>query len=254
MLIDTHCHLDFPEFSSDLDEVIARAKANGVEYLVNIAADIERSRKSVTLAGRYDCIYATVGVHPHDADNFQQQQGLATLKALAKEKKVVAIGEIGLDFYKNYSRKENQIPLFYALLGLAKDLGLPVVIHSRQADSETLKILKEVMPVQAVIHCFSGGEDFLKACLALGFFISFTCNITYKKAELLRQLAGVVPLDRLMLETDAPFLSPEGFRGKRNEPHQVKLLGEEIARIRGVSFEEIARVTTENAKQFFTLP
>jgi len=252
MLIDTHCHLDFPEFSADLVEVITRAQANGVDYLVNIGSGLERSRKSVELAGRYDCIYATVGVHPHDSDSFQPQDR-EMLKKLARGKKVVAIGEIGLDFYKNYSRKENQLPLFYSLLGLAKDLGLPVVIHSRQADSETLKILKEVMPIKAVIHCFSGGQAFLEECLGLGFFISFTCNITYKKAEQLRQLLRIAPLGRLMLETDAPFLSPEGFRGKRNEPYQVKLLAEAIARIKEISFEEVAGATTDNAREFFKI-
>ena len=169
------------------------------------------------------------------------------------EDKVVAIGEIGLDYYKNYSKAENQKSLFISLVDLAKDLDLPLVIHNRQAQSDTLRILKKAMPIKAVVHCFSGDAQFLKDCLELGFFISYTCNITYKKAQRLRDLARATPLDRLFLETDAPFLPPEGFRGRRNEPMYVKYLAQEIARIKGISIDEVARITTENAKGFFNL-
>ncbi|MFA4889675.1 MAG: TatD family hydrolase [Candidatus Omnitrophota bacterium] len=272
MLIDTHCHLDFPEFSSDIEEVIQRAKAQGIDYLINIGADLERSRKSVELAKRYDCIYATVGIHPHDADKFKAQD-IKILKELAQEKKVLAIGETGLDYYKNYSTKENQVVLFKSLLELAKEAGLPLVIHSRQAETDTLKILKEASPIKAVVHCFSGGEEFLKSCLDMGFKVSFTCNITYpaklpnrgrdpvggnsaqrdKKAVDLRQLVKLTPLESLMLETDAPYLSPEGFRGRRNEPYQIRFLAEEVARIKEISFEQVAQETTRNAKEFFRI-
>jgi len=252
MLIDTHCHLDFPEFEQDRDEVIRRAKNQGIDYIINIGSSLEGSRKSLELARRYDYIYATAGIHPHEADRFDKKQEVA-IRELAKEKKVVAIGETGLDYYKNYSRADNQKPLFVSLVRLAKDLNLPLVIHTRKAQGDTLGILKEAMPLKAVVHCFSGDEDSLKECLDLGFFISFTCNITYKKAEDLRSLVKVVPLERLMLETDAPFLSPEGFRGKRNEPSGVRLLAEEIARIKEISVDEIAGVTTANAKEFFKL-
>lgn len=165
----------------------------------------------------------------------------------------MAIGEIGLDYYKNYSKPENQMPLFKALVGVAKKLDLPLVIHSRQAQVDTWKVLKEVMPIRAVIHCFAGDENFLKSCLDLGFFISYTCNITYKKAEDLRQLVKITPLERLMLETDAPFLPPEGMRGKRNDPSYVKLLAQEVANLKGLSFEEVAKATTANAMRFFNL-
>lgn len=252
MLIDTHCHLDFSEFDPDRNEVIRRAKKEGVDYIINIGSSISGSEKSLGLAKAYECIYATIGVHPHEADGFDENARFA-LEAMAKKEKVVAVGETGLDYFKNYSQAEKQRELFLYLLKLAKRLNLPVVVHCRQAAADTLKILKEAMPIRAVLHCFSGEDSFLKSCLDLGFFISFTCNITYKKAEDLRQMAKTVPLERLFLETDAPFLSPEGFRGSRNEPLQVALLAEYIAGIKGTTKEEISEITSRNARDFFKL-
>ncbi len=252
MLADTHCHLDFPEFDKDRDEVIKRAGLCGIDYIINVGSSIEGSKKSCALAREYSCIYAAVGIHPHEADAVDKQ-AIAAIGELAKKDKIVAIGEIGLDYFKNYSQAENQRPLFISLIKLAKDLGLPVILHSRQAQDDTLKILKEFMPLQCVVHCFSGDENFLKNCLDSGFLISFTCNVTYKKAQNLRDVVRAAPLDRIMLETDAPYLSPEGQRGKRNEPSNVKLLADEIARIKNVSFEEVANITTANAKTFFKI-
>jgi TatD DNase family protein len=252
MFIDTHCHLDFPDFKADRDEVILRSKREGIDYLLNIGSSLQGSRSSLELAGRFDFLYATVGVHPHEADRFNQE-ARAELSGLASKAKVVAIGEIGLDYYRNYSGQASQRRLFTALLGLAKEVNLPVVIHCREAESELLAMLKEFMPLKAVVHCFSGAAEFLRQCLELGFLVSFTCNITYRKAERLRQLVKDTPLKRLMLETDAPFLPPEGRRGKRNEPLNVKLLAQEIAAIKKVPLQEIARVTSENAKEFFRL-
>jgi TatD DNase family protein len=251
-LIDTHCHLDFPEYDFDRDEVIRRAKEKGIGYIINIGSSLEGSRRAVELSEKYDCVYATVGIHPHEADAFKSET-LRELELLAKKEKVVAIGEIGLDYFKNYSKQENQRPLFITLIKLAKSLNLPLVIHSRQAHEETVKILKNAIPIKAVVHCFSGPPEFLNECLDLGFFISFTCNITYKKADNLRQLLELTPLEKLFLETDAPFLSPEGYRGKRNEPWFVQILAEEIAKVKGIGIEEVARVTTDNAKKFFNL-
>ena len=253
MLIDTHCHLDFPEFDEDRDEVIRRAKSAGIGYIINIGSSLSGSKKALELSRQYDFIYATIGLHPHEADKFDDEVR-ASIEKLVREDKVVAIGETGLDYYKNYSKTENQKALFRYLVQLAKDSGLPLVIHNRQAQDDTLKILNEVMPMKAVVHCFSGDENFLKKCLDSGFFISFTCNITYKKAKDLRALVKSTPLNRLMLETDAPFLPPEGFRGKRNEPAYVKFLAEEIARIKEVGFGEVDRITTDNARRFFNLP
>ncbi|MCX5715205.1 MAG: TatD family hydrolase [Candidatus Omnitrophica bacterium] len=252
MFIETHCHLDFPEYNLDRDTVIQQAKSEGIEYIINIGSSLEGSIRSIDLAQRYSCVFATVGIHPHEADGFSQVN-LQSLEKLASQEKVVAIGEIGLDYFKNYSLAENQKKLFLSLVDLAKIKDLPLVIHTRQAQEDTLSILREAMPIRAVVHCFSGDELFLKECLDLGFFVSFTCNITYKKAQNLRDLVKLVPKDRLMLETDAPFLSPEGFRGKRNEPAHVKIVASEIARIRGESLEEIAEVTSRNAINFFKL-
>ena len=252
MLIDTHCHLDFPEFEEDRDQVIRRAKNNGIDYFINIGSSLAGSERSIEIASAYGYIYATVGIHPHEADHFDKKAEEA-IRALAKKDKVVAIGEIGLDYFKNYSRAENQRALFRSLAKIAQELNLPLVIHSREAQEDTLKILKEVTPQKAVVHCFSTDADFLKRCLDAGFFVSFTCNITYKKAEGLRSLVKITPIQRLMLETDAPFLSPQGLRGRRNEPMHVKTLAEEIARIKDMSVEEVARVTTDNAKKFFDL-
>lgn len=253
MLIDTHCHLDFPPFDPDRNLVISRAINEGVGFFINIGSNLESSFASCELAGNFPQVYASVGVHPHDADSFDQSAE-NSLKELAKRNKVVAIGEIGLDYYRNISSSENQKQAFIKQVAIAKEFNLPLVIHCRQAEDEVIQILRNSMPLRAVVHCFSGDENFLKNCLELGFYISYTCNITYKKAQNLRDLLKKTPLDRLMLETDAPYLSPEGFRGKRNEPLQVKLLAEQVSLIRGLDFKEIAARTTENAKLFFNLP
>jgi len=259
MLVDTHCHLDFPEFDSDREEVIRAANSAGIAYFVNIGSSLKSSQDSVKLAAKHDNIYAVVGIHPHEADSVKEET-INEIKELAKNKKIVAIGEIGLDFYlpagrkgKNFSKPEHQLALFTSLLNVAKESNLPAVIHTRQAQSETLKILKNAMPVRAVIHCFSGDAEFLQMCLSLGFYISYTCNITYKKAQDLREMVKLTPLDKLILETDSPYLPPEGQRGKRNTPLNVKVAAEEVSRIKGVSFEEVSDITTANAFKFFNL-
>jgi len=252
MLIDTHCHLDFPPFEPDRDAVIQRAKAAGIAYFVNIGSTLESTNASCALAEKYKEVYASAGVHPHAADTFDLQAE-NKLKILAQNNKIVAIGETGLDYFRSLSGPDNQKQAFIKQIELAKDLNLPLVIHSRQAEKDVLEILKAALPLRAVVHCFSGDESFLRECLGCGFFISFTCNITYKKSYTLREIVRLTPLDRLMLETDAPYLAPEGFRGKRNEPLQIKLLAEEVGRIKGISFAEIADRTTENAKKFFKL-
>jgi TatD DNase family protein len=221
MLIDTHCHLDFPEFDSDREDVIRRCRENGIEALINIGSSVEGSRRSVELAGKHDAIFA--------------------------------IGEIGLDYYKNYSSKSNQRKMFIALVRLAKDLDLPLVIHNRQAPDEVLGVLKEEAPLRGVVHCFSEDKNFLQECLNIGFYISFTCNITYKKADNLRELVRQVPLERLLLETDAPFLPPQEFRGRRNEPLHVRELARKISDLRNIAPEEVAAVTTGNARKLFNL-
>jgi TatD DNase family protein len=252
MLVDTHCHLDFPEFDNDRKEVVDRAQAAGIGYIINIGSSLAGSKRSVELSKEFACVYAAVGIHPHEADKVSHQV-LEEIKVLARNDKVVAIGEIGLDYYKGYSAQENQKPLFLSLLKLAKEFDLPLVIHTRSAQADTLKMVNDFLPLKGVVHCFSGDSLFLKECLDMGLMISFTCNVTYKKAENLRNMIKNVPLERLMLETDAPFLAPEGLLGRLNEPAFVKNLCEEIARILRADKEEIAGITTKNAKDFFNL-
>jgi len=252
MLIDTHCHLDFPDFDNDREEVISRANKNGIKYLINIGSSLKGSGDSVSLAEKHPDVYAACGIHPHDADK-TNDESIREIRQMALSKKVVAIGEIGLDYFKNYSSAQNQRKVFVWLNNLAKEINLPVIIHCRQAEDDVLGVLREAKPVRTVVHCFSGDEKFLKECLDLGFFVSFTCNITYKKARSMRDVVKLVPLDRMMLETDSPFLPPEGMRGKRNEPMYVKNLCEEISKIKEVGPDKIAHFTTANAVAFFNL-
>jgi TatD DNase family protein len=252
MLTDTHCHLDFPNFDADREEVIQRARQQGIGGIINIGSSLRGSRAGIELSAKYDFIYASVGIHPHEADR-TDKQALGDIRKLSEAAKVVAVGEIGLDYFRGLSLAENQKQLFLSLLDLAKNRCLPVIIHCRQAEEDTYRILKENNIACGVVHCFSGDEIFLRQCLDLGLHISFTCNLTYKKAGELRNLARLVPLERLLLETDAPFLPPEGLRGKRNEPSYVKYLAEELSRIKGLDLEELGRITTENARKLFKL-
>ena len=255
MLIDTHCHLDFKDFNDDRAAVLKRSRDSGIGVIINVASSMEGTARSIQIAGENDFIYASLGIHPHEADSVSGNDIKLFAEFLDKPK-VVAIGEIGLDYYKNISSKENQKKLFIKLLEIAKDTNLPLIIHNRDAYIDTIDILKNITgsSVNGVMHCFSGDEKFLKICLDMGFFISFTCNITYKNADSLRKIVKLVPMDRLLLETDAPFLAPQDFRGKRNEPMHVKYVAEEVAKIKGISFEEAARITTENAIKLFRLP
>jgi TatD DNase family protein len=253
MLIDTHCHLDFSEFDADRDEVLKRAAAAGVKQVVNIGSSLQGSINSVKLAKDYANVFAVVGCHPHDSRDFSEAD-VEKVRSLAGFEKVVAIGEIGLDYYRNLSPQEDQKKIFVSFLRLARELDLPVVIHSREAREDTLKIMEAEKVKRAIVHCFGGDPVFLKACVERGYLVSFTCNVTYKKAQNVRDAVKAAPLKMICLETDAPYLSPEGFRGKRNEPSFVHLLAEEVSRIKGLSLEEVAKATTDNAINFFGLP
>ncbi len=256
MLIDTHCHLDFPDFDSDRDAVLSRAAAAGVSTIINVGSSLKGSRDAVALSLKYENVFASVGIHPHDAKDCDEG-ALQEIRRLIKGAKVVAVGEIGLDYYRNLSEPKIQTSVFEDFLKIAQEEKLPVIIHSRQAPEETLSVLRGfgLNNIKAVVvHCFSEDADFLQKCLDLGFFVSFTCNVTYKKAESLRKIVGSVPLDRMFLETDAPFLSPEGMRGKRNESAYLVELAREIARIRAIDLEKVCEETSRNAKKFFNLP
>jgi len=254
MLIDTHCHLDFKDFDSDRDQVIDRAKSIGVGRIINVASSIEGARRSIELAKKYDIIYASIGVHPHDAGTVTGEV-MDELKELAKEEKVAAIGEVGLDYYRNLSPKEAQTEAFRKFIRLARSLNLPLILHSREASDDLIAILKEESggKVNGVIHCFSGDKGFLEKCLDMGLFISFTCNLTFKNADDLRRVAKDAPMERVLLETDAPYLAPEGFRGKRNESSYLVYLVDEWSKIAGLSKEDVARITSHNANKLFSL-
>jgi TatD DNase family protein len=255
MLIDTHCHLDFKDFDNDRDDVLKAARDIGVKAIINVGSSMEGTERSVQIAQDNDFIYAAAGIHPHEADSVTEND-LKLFTGFLDKPKVVAIGEIGLDYYRNISSKENQKKLFISLLKIAKDAELPLIIHNREAHKDMIDILKNIMgnSVRGVMHCFSGDEAFLKTCLDMGFFISFTCNITYKNAGNLREIAKLAPMDRLLVETDAPYLSPRHFRGKRNEPAYVRYAAEEIAGIKGMDFDKVSEITTNNAIKLFNLP
>jgi len=254
VLTDTHCHLDFKQFESDREDVIRRSRREGIEFIINVGSSLEGTRRSIEIAEKHDFIYAAAGIHPHEADHITKQD-IELFKKYLDRKKVVAVGEIGLDYYKNISSKDNQKRLFMKLLEEREARELPIIIHNRDAHKDILDIIKGVMgsSIKGVMHCFSGDKIFLKKCLDMGLFVSFTCNLTFKNAAGLRDIAKLVPMDRLLLETDAPFLAPQIFRGRRNEPSNVKYLAEEIAKIKNLSFDHVAFVTGDNARRLFNI-
>ncbi len=255
LLVDTHCHLDFPVYKEDLTEVIERSQRSGIIRFIVPGADIESSSRAVQLAGEYDTIFAGVGIHPHDADNVTEEDMGRIRQMALKEDRVIAIGEIGLDKYKGFSSLENQIRLFRSQLKTAKQLDLPVILHNREADKEFLDILAEEGPFTkgGVCHCFSADENSLRLLLDMGFHISFTGSITFDKSGRSKELLKYIPLERLLLETDSPYMTPVPLRGKRNEPENVRYLLKIYAEIYDVDEEDIARVTTHNANDLFKL-
>lgn len=249
MLIDSHAHLMDEMYKEDLQEVINRCQENGIETVVNIGYSIETSKQAIELANKYDWMYAVIGLHP---DECNQPTEIDFLRELAKESKVVAIGEIGLDYHYEETNKENQAKYFIEQIKLANELELPVVIHSRDADMDMLKILKEnKIQTKFVMHCFSSSAEVAKEILKLGGYISLAGTVTFKNAKNLLEVAKIVPEDKLLIETDCPYLTPEPNRGKRNEPSNVLYTAKKIAEIREESFEKIAEITTKNAKKFY---
>jgi TatD DNase family protein len=252
MLVDSHCHLDFPDFADELDAVIARARAAGIGRMVTISTRVRRQNELLAIADRFSDVFCSVGTHPHYAHE-EPDVTAAELIACTRHPKVVAIGEAGLDYHYDRSPRQDQELGFRTHIEAARETGLPLVIHSRNADEDTARILEEETgqgAFPAVLHCFTGGPDLARRAIALGLFISFTGILTFKNSTALRAIAAELPPDRILVETDAPYLAPNPFRGKRNEPAYVVETAKVLAEARGVSFDDIARQTTEN---FFAL-
>ena len=252
IFVDTHVHLHFPEFDSDRGEIIDRARHSGVRYFINIGTDLESSRKSIAIAEQYDFVYATVGIHPHDVKDATPED-MCQLAGLAKHQKVVAIGEVGLDFFRNLSPEDVQRKLIVQFFEMAKQANLPLVLHIREAYEPMIELLKEHFkpPVRAVSHCFSGTREMMEPLLALGLFISFAGSVTYKKNDGLREAAKACPEDRILIETDAPFLAPQTHRGKRNESAFMAETARFVAELRGISAEKLGEATSRNAETLF---
>ncbi len=256
MLIDSHTHLDDLRYDTDRDNVLQRAQTAGIEAIVTIGCDLATSQAAVALAHAHPNIFATIGVHPHEAKEIGEGW-YESFRSLAQHPKVVAYGEIGLDYHYDHSPREIQRQRFREQIHLARELALPLVIHTREAQEDTMMILREegAVDVGGVFHCFSGDMWLAKDALDLGFYLSFSGVLTFKNATMLRDIAKTVPLDRLMVETDCPYLAPVPYRGKRNEPAYVQYVAETLAEIRGNgSVESVARATVENTKRVFRIP
>ncbi|PLX95805.1 MAG: radical SAM protein [Desulfuromonas sp.] len=254
-LIDTHAHLDSSQYDDDRQEVIARALDGGLSHIVTVGCDIDSSRAAVELAVTHPQLYASVGIHPHDAPQ-ATDEGIAVLRQLVTpSNRVVAIGEIGLDFYRDRAPRDVQRLAFRRQIALARELKLPLIIHDRDAHDEVLQILREenAFEVGGVLHCFSGDLAMAKACLDLGFYLSFPGTITYPKNEAAREVVKAVPTERILIETDCPYLSPQKYRGKRNEPLYVRHTAEKVVEIKGLSLNDIARITSLNASTLFRI-
>ncbi|HEY0174031.1 MAG TPA: TatD family hydrolase [Pyrinomonadaceae bacterium] len=257
MFVDSHAHIDGEEFDADRDEVVARARGAGVRAILNVGTGDPHGgnfERAVAVAEAYEGVYAAAGVHPHDARLYDEAAERRLLEVLRGSARVVALGEIGLDYHYDNSPRETQREVFAHQLQLARAEGLPVIIHSREADEETAEILRRELDgsgTSGVLHCFGGGPALAEAALGLGFYISFAGNVTFKKAEPLREVALTVPPERLLVETDCPYLAPVPHRGRRNEPAFAVETARFLAELRGVGHEELGRVTSENFSRLF---
>jgi len=261
VLIDTHAHLDLAQFDADRPAVLARASAAGVVTMVTVGVDLASSRRAVALAAGNEAIVAAVGVHPHDASTLTGEV-LAALRRLSEEPRVVAVGEIGLDYYRDRSPRDVQRRAFQAQLAWAARLGKPVIIHDRDAHDDVLAMLRDwagglaggaLAGRPGVLHTFSGDLAMAERAISLGFYLGFSGPVTYQNARQLPRIVQAVPLDRIVVETDCPFLPPHPHRGKRNEPSYVRLVAERVAELKGVSFDELSAATTANARWLFQL-
>lgn len=253
MFVDSHCHLDFNDFEEDFNELIARAKESGVTTMLNAGNNIKELDNQLRLSEHYPFIYTAVGVHPHNAAEYPDITA-ADIVALTKHKKVVAIGECGLDYYYDYAPRELQIKVFIEQIKAAQTTGLPLIIHTRDADDDLIATLKEhyqIAPFTGEIHCFSSSRKLAEFALSIGFYISASGMITFNKSSELRDIFADIPLDKLLIETDSPFLAPVPKRGRRNEPAFVVYTAEKLAQIKNISVDELARITSDNFENLF---
>lgn len=252
-LVDSHCHLDFPDFTEELPAVVARAGAAGIGWMLTISTHLTRFPRILAIAEMFPNVFCTVGIHPHEAGN-EPPTSSSDLIRMADHPKVIGFGETGLDYYYEHSPRDAQELSFRAHIAAAREAQMPLIVHTRDADDDTVRILREEHakgPFPGLLHCFSGGHDLAQAALDLGFFISFSGIVTFKKADALREVARGVPIERILVETDAPYLAPEPKRGKRNEPAFTALTAARVAQVKEVSPEALAATTTENFFRLF---
>ncbi|NMH67756.1 TatD family hydrolase [Bacillus sp. RO3] len=254
MLFDTHVHLNADQFEEDLDEVVSRAREAGVENMVVVGFDRPTIMRAMELIEQYEWLYASIGWHPVDAIDMKEED-LAWIEELSQHPKVVAIGEMGLDYHWDKSPKDVQKEVFRQQIQLAKKVKLPIVIHNRDATQDIVDILREegAEEVGGIMHCFSGSPEIAQECVDMNFYISLGGPVTFKNAKKPKEVAKAIPLEKLLIETDCPYLAPHPYRGKRNEPSYVKLVAEQIAELKGISLEEVEKITTENAKKLFNI-
>lgn len=251
MLFDTHAHYNDSKFEQDANEVINNAYNSGVKLIVNIGYDIETSKKAVEQANNYDFMYASVGIHPEEVAN---KESIDQIEQLAKNKKVVAIGEIGLDYYWNKENKDLQKKYFIEQIDLANKLKLPIIIHDRDAHGDTLDIIREHKALYGgVFHCFAGSVEMAEELIKMGYFISFTGAITFNNAKKSLEVVKVIPLDKIVIETDSPYLTPHPYRGQRNDSSYVKYVAQKISEIKDISLEDVEKITFENGKKLFNI-
>lgn len=249
-LIDTHAHLDFEKFQENLDEILENARVVGVEKIIIPGVTLEDTPKIIDLIEKYDNLYGAVAIHPSEAKGWQEEY-YEILKEHAQHDKIIAIGETGLDYYHDATFKETQQHVFRRHLELAEELNIPVIVHDRESHADVLNILKEFPQVKGVMHCFSGNLEFALECVKIGYYIALGGPVTFKNAKDPKEVAKIIPLEKLVLETDSPFLAPHPFRGKENDPSKIILVAQAIAEIRGLSVEEVGQITSQNAENLF---
>ena len=253
MYFDTHAHYDNKQFDDDRDETLRSMEGAGITLILNSASSLRSAKSSLAMADKYPFVYASVGVHPHDSKSMSDNT-VAELEELLKHPKAMAVGEIGLDYHYDFSPRDIQRKRFREQMELARSVKKPVIVHEREALTDTLEIIREFRDLTGVVHCFSGSWETAKIILGFGWYLSFTGVVTYKNARKSLEVVEKMPADRLMLETDCPYLAPEPMRGRRNSSLNLPFIAEKIANIRGMTIDEIAALTMENGKRFFGIP